>query len=128
MAKQELIEGSMAVARAVTRCRPNVISAYPITPQTHIVENLSQIVADGDLDAEFAKVESEFSAASVCLGALASGARAYTATSSQGLILMSEVLFNIAGMRLPLVLTCANRSISAPLSIWCDHSDSMAVR
>ena len=128
MARQELIEGSMAVARAVARCRPNVISAYPITPQTHIVENLSQIVADGELDAEFAKVESEFAAASVCLGAVAAGARAYTATSSQGLILMSEVLFNLAGMRLPLVLTCANRSVSAPLSIWCDHSDSMAIR
>ncbi|MFO8015427.1 MAG: pyruvate ferredoxin oxidoreductase [Phycisphaerae bacterium] len=125
---QEILEGAMAVAHAVSRCRPEVVAAYPITPQTHISEELSQIVADGDLDAEFVKVESEFGAASVCCGASATGARAYTATSSQGLLLMSEVLWNIAGMRLPVVLACANRSISAPLSIWCDHQDAEAVR
>jgi len=125
---QEILEGAMAVAHAVSRCRPEVVAAYPITPQTHISEELSQIVADGDLDAEFVKVESEFGAASVICGASAAGARAYTATSSQGLLLMSEVLWNIAGMRLPIVLACANRSISAPLSIWCDHQDAEALR
>ena len=122
------IEGSHAVAHVVAQCRPNVISAYPITPQTHIVEELADIVGAGQLDAEFVNVESEFSAASVVLGASAAGARAYTATSSQGLLLMSEVVYCIAGMRLPIVLTCANRAISAPLSIWNDQQDSMAVR
>ncbi len=122
------IEGSFAVAEMVAMCRPNVISAYPITPQTHIVEELSVIVGKGQLDAEFVNVESEFSAASVVLGASAAGARAYTATSSQGLLLMAEVVYCIAGMRLPIVMTCANRAISAPLSIWNDHQDSMALR
>jgi pyruvate ferredoxin oxidoreductase alpha subunit len=122
------IEGSYAVADVVSLCRPNVISAYPITPQTHIVEGLATIVGEGRLDAEFVNVESEFSAASVVLGASAAGARAYTATTSQGLLLMSEVIYCIAGMRLPIVLTCANRAISAPLSIWNDQQDSMAVR
>ena len=122
------IEGSHAVAHVVAQCRPNVISAYPITPQTHIVEGLADIVGAGQLDAEFINVESEFSAASVVLGASAAGARAYTATSSQGVLLMSEVIYCIAGMRLPIVLTCANRAISAPLSIWNDQQDSMAVR
>ena len=122
------IEGSYAVADMVALCRPNVISAYPITPQTHIVEGLASIVGEGQLDAEFVNVESEFSAASVVLGASAAGARAYTATTSQGLLLMSEVIYCIAGMRLPIVLTCTNRAISAPLSIWNDQQDSMAVR
>ena len=122
------IEGSHAVDHVVAQCRPNVISAYPITPQTHIVEGLADIVGAGQLDAEFVNVESEFSAASVVLGASAAGARAYTATSSQGVLLMSEVIYCIAGMRLPIVLTCANRAISAPLSIWNDQQDSMAVR
>lgn len=122
------IEGSHAVAEVVAMCRPNVISAYPITPQTHIVEELSVIVGEGRLDAEFVNVESEFAAASVVLGASAAGARAYTATSSQGLLLMAEVVYCIAGMRLPIVMTCANRAISAPLSIWNDQQDSMALR
>ncbi|HHJ14364.1 MAG TPA: pyruvate ferredoxin oxidoreductase [Gammaproteobacteria bacterium] len=124
----QALEGSQAIARAVALCRPQVISAYPITPQTHIVENLSKLVADGVLKAELVSVESEFSAASVALGAVAAGSRAYTATSSQGLLLMAEVLFNIAGLRVPLVMTCANRALSAPLSIWNDQQDSMAVR
>ena len=128
MGKQEILEGAMAVAHAVARCRPEVIAAYPITPQTHISEELSTIVADGELQAEFVKVESEFGAASVVLGASAAGARAYTATSSQGLMLMAEVLWNMAGMRLPVVLACANRSVSAPLSIWCDHQDAESIR
>lgn len=124
----EALEGSQAIARAVALCRPDVVAAYPITPQTHIVEALSRLVAEGDMTTEFVSVESEFSAASVVLGAAAAGARSYTATASQGVLLMTEVLFNIAGMRIPLVMTVANRAVSAPLSIWNDHSDSMAVR
>jgi pyruvate ferredoxin oxidoreductase alpha subunit len=122
------LEGSQALARTVALCRPQVIAAYPITPQTHIVENLSKLVADDVLDCELVSVESEFSAASVALGAVAAGSRAYTASSSQGILLMTEVLYNIAGLRIPLVLTCANRAVSAPLSIWNDQQDSMSVR
>ncbi len=125
---KKVIEGSMAVAEAVKACRPHVISAYPITPQTHIVENLSQMVADGELKSEFINVESEFGAASVILGASVTGARAYSTTTAQGLLLMAEVLFNIAGLRLPVSITCANRAISAPINIWNDHQDSMTVR
>ena len=125
---KEFLEGSAAVARAVKLCKPGVISAYPITPQTHIVEELAKEIADGKLNSRFVNVESEHSAASVVLGAVATGVRAYTATSSQGLLYMSEVLFNIAGLRLPLVLTCANRSVSAPINIWNDHQDSISMR
>ena len=125
---KKVIEGSMAVAEAVKACRPHVISAYPITPQTHIVENLSQFVADGDLKSQFVNVESEFGAASVILGASATGARAYSTTTSQGLLLMAEVLFNIAGLRFPVVITCANRAISAPINIWNDQQDAMTIR
>ncbi len=124
----QALEGSQAIARAVALCRPAVVSAYPITPQTHIVENISKLVADGQFDCEFVSVESEFSAASVALGAAMAGSRAYTASASQGILLMAEVLYNIAGMRVPLVMTCANRAVSAPLSIWNDQQDSMAVR
>jgi pyruvate ferredoxin oxidoreductase alpha subunit len=122
------LEGSHAVSQVVAMCRPQVISAYPITPQTHIVEDLARLVGEGQLDAEFINVESEFSAASVILGAAAAGARVYTTTTSQGLLLMTEVLYCIAGMRLPIVLTCANRAISAPLNIWNDQQDAMSVR
>lgn len=125
---KEFLEGSQAVAKFIKLCKPAVISAYPITPQTHIVEGLADIIADGELKAEFINVESEHSAASVVLGASATGVRSYTATSSQGLLLMVEVIFNIAGMRLPIVLTCANRAISAPINIWNDHQDSVSVR
>ncbi|MFH1678126.1 MAG: pyruvate ferredoxin oxidoreductase [Candidatus Omnitrophota bacterium] len=125
---REFLEGSKAIAKVVSLCRPGVISAYPITPQTHIVEELAQFVADGKLDSQFINVESEHSAASVVLGASATGVRVYTATSSQGLLLMAEVLFNIAGMRLPIVLTCANRAVSAPISIWNDQQDSVSLR
>ncbi len=125
---RKMIEGSRAVAEAVALCRPDVISAYPITPQTHIVEDLSQMVADGQLDAEYIRVESEHSAASACLGAVAAGSRAYSATTSQGMMLMIEVLYNIAGMRLPLVITGVNRALSAPLSIWNDQQDTMGIR
>ena len=125
---REIMEGSHAIALAVKAARPNVVAAYPITPQTHIVEDISQLIADGDLDAQYVKVESEHSAVSVCLGASATGARTYTATTSQGLALMHEVLFNAAGMRLPIVMTVANRALSAPLSIWNDHQDSISER
>jgi pyruvate ferredoxin oxidoreductase alpha subunit len=125
---KQIIEGSMAVAQAVKVCRPHVISAYPITPQTHIVENLSQFVADGELKAEFVNVESEFGAASVVLGASATGARSFSCTTAQGLLLMLEVLYNIAGLRLPVLIVCANRAVSAPINIWCDHQDAAAAR
>ncbi len=123
------IEGSLAIARAVARCRPEVVCAYPITPQTHIVEGLSRMVAAGDLTpCEFVNVESEFSAMSVAIGASATGARAYTATASQGLLYMAEALFNASGLGLPIVMTVANRAIGSPINIWNDHSDSMALR
>lgn len=122
------IEVSLAVAEAVRLAGTEVISAYPITPQTHIVEELSTYVAQGTLDAEFIPVESEHSAMSAAVGASASGARTYTATSSQGLALMYEILFIAPAMRLPIVMTVANRSLSGPLSIWNDHSDIMAAR
>jgi pyruvate ferredoxin oxidoreductase alpha subunit len=122
------LEGSNAVAKVVNNCKPGVISAYPITPQTHIVEDLSKLKADGLADFEFVRAESEFAAASIVLGSSATGVRSYTATSSQGLLLMTEVLFTIAGMRLPVVMTCANRAISAPINIWNDQQDAVTVR
>jgi len=123
------VEGSRAVAEAVAMCRPEVICAYPISPQTHIVENLSQIVKAGELaPCEFVNVESEFAAMSVAIGASATGARAYTATASQGLLYMVEALFNASGLGLPIVMTVANRAIGAPINIWNDHSDSMSQR
>ena len=125
---RQALEGSQAIAQAVALCRPGVVAAYPITPQTHIVENLAKLIADGKLKCELVSVESEHSAASVVLGAAAAGVRAYTASASQGILLMAEVLYNLAGLRIPVVLTCANRAVSAPLSIWNDHQDSMAVR
>jgi pyruvate ferredoxin oxidoreductase alpha subunit len=125
---KEFLEGSKAIAKIVGLCRPGVISAYPITPQTHIVEELAQMVSDGELNSQFINVESEHSAASVVLGGSATGVRVFTATSSQGLLLMAEVLFNIAGMRLPVVLTCANRAMSAPINIWNDQQDSVSLR
>jgi pyruvate ferredoxin oxidoreductase alpha subunit len=125
---KKFIEGSFAMAEAAKLCRPGVIAAYPITPQTHIVENLAQFIADGELDAKSVNVESEHSAASCVLGAEAAGSRSFTCSSSQGLILMSEVLFCIAGMRLPVMLVCANRALSAPINIWNDQQDAIAVR
>lgn len=124
----QIIEGSRAVALTINNIRPAVISAYPITPQTHIVEDLAKFKADGHADYEYVRAESEFAAASIVEGASATGMRVYTATSSQGLLLMTEVLFNIAGMRLPVVLTCANRGISSPITIWNDHQDAMTIR
>lgn len=125
---KEFLEGSLAIGEIVRLCKPGVISAYPITPQTHIVEELATMVSEGRLNAQFVNVESEHSAASVVLGGVAAGVRVYTATSSQGLLYMAEVLFNIAGMRLPVVMTCANRAISAPINIWNDQQDSVSMR
>jgi pyruvate ferredoxin oxidoreductase alpha subunit len=125
----EQIEGSRAVARTVAQCRPEVICAYPISPQTHIVEELSRIVKAGELSScEFINVESEFAAMSVAIGASAAGARAYTATASQGLLYMVEALYNASGLGLPIVMTVANRAIGAPINIWNDHSDAMSQR
>ena len=126
--KQQILEGSRAIALTVKNIRPAVVSAYPITPQTHIVEDLAKFKADGQADYEYVRAESEFAAASIVLGASATGVRAYSATSSQGLLLMAEVVYNIAGMRLPVVMTCANRAVSAPINIWNDQQDVMAVR
>ncbi len=123
------IEGSRAVAEAVATCRPEVVCAYPISPQTHIVERLSDLVRTGDLEpCEYVSVESEFGAMSVAIGASAAGARAYTATASQGLLFMAEALFNASGLGLPIVMTVANRAIGAPINIWNDHSDAMSQR
>ncbi|MGQ9677060.1 MAG: transketolase C-terminal domain-containing protein [Chloroflexota bacterium] len=128
MSHIEVVEGSEAVALAVKACHPQVISAYPISPQTHIVERLAKFAADGELEAEYVRVESEFSAASVVSGAAAAGARSYTASSSQGLLLMTEVIYASAGMRLPFVITGVNRAVSAPISIQIDHQDAMSLR
>ena len=123
------IEGSRAVAVAVAACRPQVVCAYPITPQTHIVEAIGAMVKSGALTGcRFVNVESEFSAMSVAIGASATGARAYTATASQGLLFMLEAVYNAAGLGLPVVMTLANRAIGAPINIWNDHSDAMAAR
>src|SRR5579872_2791463 len=123
------IEGSRAMAQAIAACRPQVICAYPITPQTHIVEGLSEMVKAGELtNCEFINVESEFAALSVAIGSSAAGARSYTATSSQGLLFMAEAVYNAAGLGLPIVMTLGNRAIGAPINIWNDHSDAMAVR
>ena len=123
------LEGSRAVAEAVALCRPEVICAYPISPQTHIVEALGELVAEGAVGrCEFINVESEFAAMSVAIGASAAGARAYTATASQGLLFMAEALFNASGLGLPVVMTVANRAIGAPINIWNDHTDSMSQR
>jgi pyruvate ferredoxin oxidoreductase alpha subunit len=123
------IEGSRAIAEAVGLCRPEVICAYPISPQTHIVEALSELVKSGQLrPCEYINVESEFAAMSAAIGASAAGARAYTATASQGLLYMVEALYNAAGLGLPIVMTVANRAIGAPINIWNDHSDAMSQR
>jgi len=123
------IEGSRAVAETVARCRPEVVCAYPISPQTHIIEAIGAMVKASTLSpCEFINVESEFAAMSVSIGASAAGARAFTATASQGLLFMIEAVYNAAGLGLPIVMTLANRAIGAPINIWNDHSDAMAVR
>lgn len=125
---KQILEGSRAIALTIKNIGPAVISAYPITPQTHIVEDLADLKAEGQADYEYVRAESEFAAASIVLGASATGARVYSATSSQGLLLMTEVVYNIAGLRLPVVMTCANRAVSSPINIWNDHSDVMSIR
>ncbi|WP_166348676.1 transketolase C-terminal domain-containing protein [Phytoactinopolyspora limicola] len=126
---QRQIEGSRGVAETVARCRPEVICAYPISPQTHIVEALSALVKSGELTpCEYVNVESEFAAMSAAIGASVTGSRAYTATASQGLLYMVEAVYNAAGLGLPIVMTVANRAIGAPINIWNDHSDSMSQR
>jgi len=126
--QKQILEGSNAIALTIKNISPDVISAYPITPQTHIVEDLAKFKADGLANYEYVRAESEFAAASIVLGASAGGVRTYSATSSQGLLLMTEVIYDIAGLRLPIVMTCANRTISAPINIWNDHSDVMSIR
>ena len=123
------MEGSAAVAEAVALCRPEVICAYPISPQTHIVEGVGEMVKSGELkDCEFINVESEFAAMSVAIGSSAAGARTYTATASQGLLYMVEAVYNASGLGLPIVMTVANRALGAPINIWNDHSDSISQR
>ena len=123
------IEGSMGVALGVSLCRPEVICAYPISPQTHIVENLGTLTRQGKIEhCEYINVESEFAAMSTAIGASVAGARAYTATASQGLLYMTEAIYNAAGLGLPIVMTVANRAIGAPINIWNDHSDSLSQR
>jgi len=123
------VEGSRAIAETVARCRPDVVAAYPISPQTHIVEGLSDLVAEGRVGGcQFMMVESEFGAMSACIGASAAGGRTYTATSSQGVLFMAEALPNASGLRLPVVMTLANRALGAPINIWNDHSDAMSQR
>jgi pyruvate ferredoxin oxidoreductase alpha subunit len=122
------MEVSLAISEMVKMVDTDVVAAYPITPQTHIVEHLAELVANGELDAEYIPVESEHSAMSACLGSSATGARTFTATAGQGLELMHEVVYVAASMRLPIVMAVANRALSSPLSVWGDHSDAMAVR
>src|SRR6186997_1442192 len=123
------IEGSRAMAEGIALCRPEVICAYPITPQTHIVEGLGEMVKSGELaNCEFINVESEFAALSVAIGSSAAGARSYTATASQGILYMAEAVYNAAGLGLPIVMTIGNRAMGAPINIWKAHSDSMALR
>jgi pyruvate ferredoxin oxidoreductase alpha subunit len=128
MSKRIGIEVSIAAAEAVGLADVDVVAAYPITPQTHIVEHLAEMVTKGEVDAEFIPVESEHSAMSVACGSSAVGARTFTCTSSQGLALMNEIVFLAASLRLPIVMALANRSLSGPLSIWNDHSDVMSIR
>ena len=128
MSRRVALEASLAAAEAAKMADVDVISAYPITPQTHVPERLAEMVADGELNAAYIPVESEHSAMSACLGAAAVGARTFTATAGQGLELMHEVLYVASSMRYPVVMTICNRALSAPLSVWGDHSDAMAVR
>ena len=126
--KRTGIEVSKAAAKAIALCDVDVIPAYPITPQTHIVEELAELIANGELDAEYVAVESEHSAMSAAVGASAAGARTATSTASQGLALMHEILFIASGLRLPIVMVVANRALSVPINIWADHSDIMPER
>ena len=125
---KKLLTGNSAITYGVTLCRPQVISAYPITPQTTIVEELSEICSDGRLQARFIRVESEHSAMACAAAACAAGSRVFTATSSHGLAYMHEMLHWASGSRLPVVMVNANRALGSPWNIWCDHSDSLSQR
>lgn len=122
------LDGANSVAQAMRQMNPDVLAAYPITPQTAIVQRFSQFVADGVVDTEFVPVESEHAAMSACVGASCAGARVMTATAANGLALMWEMLYVASGMRLPIVLTVVNRALSSPINIHCDHADSMGAR
>lgn len=126
--KREIMQGSRAIAETVKAIEPGVIASYPITPQTHIVEHLARLVANGELKSKYVTADSEFSAASIAFGATAAGVRSYTASSSQGLLLMTEVIFNMVGTRLPVLFTAVNRSLSPPINIQVDHQDTMTLR
>lgn len=128
MSKRVGMEVSLAIGEAAKLADVDVVAAYPITPQTHIVEHMAELIANGEMDAEYIPVESEHSAMSACLGSSAAGARTITATAGQGLELMHEVLYIASAMRLPIVMTVANRALSGPLNVWGDQSDLMAVR
>ncbi|MFP3952738.1 MAG: pyruvate ferredoxin oxidoreductase [Candidatus Acetothermia bacterium] len=125
---RQVLTGHQVVANAMRQVDPDVVAAYPITPQSEIVEYFSKFVADGKVDSEVITVESEHSAMSACVGSSAAGARTMTATASQGLALMMEIVYIAASMRAPIVMTVANRALSGPINIHCDHSDSMAAR
>lgn len=124
---KKTVECSVALAESVVNCDPDVVACYPITPSTHIAEKLAEHWADGELK-EYVATEGEQSALSILIGAAATGSRTFTTTSSQGLLYMSEVLFNASGMRLPIVMFVGNRAVGAPLNIWCDHQDSISFR
>jgi len=126
--KYQALTGGEAVAQAMRQINPEVVAAYPITPQTPIIEAFAQMVADGKVDTELIDVESEHSALSAVVGASAAGGRAMTATASQGLVLMAEIVYIASGSRLPIVMSIANRALSAPINIHCDHTDSMFLR
>jgi len=128
VSKRVVLEASHAVAEAVKMADVDLVAAYPITPQTHIPERLAEMVAEGELDAAYVPVESEHSAMSCVLGAAAVGARSFTTTAGQGLELMHEALYIASSHRYPIVMAVCNRALSAPINIWCDHSDVMACR
>ena len=128
MSEKKVISGSDAVAQAVKLCKPKVLPMYPITPSTLIPEKLSEFIANGEMDAQLIHVESEHSAISALYGAYAAGVRTFTATASQGLALMHEIIPIVAGSRMPAVMVVANRALSGPLNIWNDHSDAMRKR
>ncbi|MFQ5911453.1 MAG: pyruvate ferredoxin oxidoreductase [Thermoplasmata archaeon] len=128
MVERRVITGNYAAAYGSLLSRAEVIAAYPITPQTFIVEHISEFINDGLLDAEYMPVESEHSAMSACVAASATGVRAFTATSSQGLALMHEVLYVAGGLHLPIVMPVVNRTLASPIGIWCEHNDTMAER
>ncbi len=128
MGKLIALEGNEAVAEAMRQMNPDVVAAYPITPQTEVVQKFAQFVSNGEVDTEYVAVESEHSAMSACVGAAAAGARVMTATCSQGLALMWEILYIASSLRLPIVMSSANRALSGNINIHCDHSDAMGAR